>query len=207
MNNTYFITGIGTDVGKTIVAAIITEALEADYWKPIQAGDLETSDTHMVKDLISNTKSFFHNNSFSLNHPMSPHAAAKLDRVKITTEKIKRPKTTNELVIEGAGGLLVPLSEKELMVDLIKPTDKIILVSRNYLGSINHTLLSVEALKSRGHKCFGIIFNGEKNEETENVILKISGVRLLGRIENEPYFDKNVVKEYAEEFRKKLGSE
>lgn len=206
MNKSYFITGIGTDVGKTIIAAIITEALEADYWKPVQAGDLENSDTHKVKNLISNTKSFFHNNSFSLNHPMSPHAAAKLDGVKISTEKIKRPKTANDLVIEGAGGLLVPLGEKELIIDIIKPEDKIILVSRNYLGSINHTLLSLEALKSRGLKCFGIIFNGDKNEETEDVILKISGATLLGRIENEPYFDKNVIREYAEEFRTNLGS-
>lgn len=207
MKNTYFITGIGTDVGKTIVAAIITEALEADYWKPVQAGDLENSDTHKVKNLVSNIKTFFHNNSFSLHHPMSPHAAAKLDGVKISTEKVKRPKTGNVLVIEGAGGLLVPLSAKELIIDLIKPADKIILVSRNYLGSINHTLLSIEALKSRGLECFGIIFNGEKNEETEDVILKISGVRLLGRIENEPFFDKSVIKEYAEEFRKTLKSE
>ncbi len=206
MNTSYFITGIGTDVGKTIIAAIITEALEADYWKPVQAGDLENSDTHKVKNLISNSKSFFHNNSFSLNHPMSPHAAAKIDGVKITTEKIKRPKTANDLVIEGAGGLLVPLSEKELIIDIIQPEDKIILVSRNYLGSINHTLLSLEALKTRGLKCFGIIFNGDKNEETEDVILKISGVKLLGRIENEPYFDKNVIREYAEEFRTNLGS-
>jgi len=206
VNTSYFITGIGTDVGKTIIAAIITEALEADYWKPVQAGDLENSDTHKVKNLISNSKSFFHNNSFSLNHPMSPHAAAKIDGVKITTEKIKRPKTANDLVIEGAGGLLVPLSEKELIIDIIQPEDKIILVSRNYLGSINHTLLSLEALKTRGLKCFGIIFNGDKNEETEDVILKISGVKLLGRIENEPYFDKNVIREYAEEFRTNLGS-
>lgn len=206
MNKTYFITGIGTDVGKTIVAAIITEALEADYWKPIQAGDLDYSDTSKVKGLISNSKSFFHHNSFSLNHPMSPHAAAKLDGINITTEKIKRPKTANDLVIEGAGGLLVPLNEKELLIDLMQPTDEILLVSRTYLGSINHTLLSLEALKNRGLKCFGIIFNGEKNEETEGVIQKISGVKLIGRIEVEPYFDKNVVKEYAEEFRKKLGS-
>ncbi len=201
MTNTYFITGIGTDVGKTIVSAIMTEALNADYWKPIQAGDLETSDSFKVKSLISNSKTVFHSNSFSLTRPMSPHAAAKFDGVKITAKKVKRPVTSNTLVIEGAGGLLVPLNQKETIIDLLLPEDKVILVSRNYLGSINHTLLSLEALKNRGLNCFGIVFNGEKNEETESVILSISKVKFLGRIEEEPYFDKNVIKEYAEEFK------
>ena len=204
MKNTFFITGIGTDVGKTIASAIITEALEADYWKPIQAGDLENSDTHKVKRLISNQKTVFHPNSFALKTPMSPHAAAKIDEIKISSAKIKPPKTTNNLVIEGAGGLLVPINNKETLLDLIQPEDKVILVSRHYLGSINHTLLSIEALRSRGLQCFGIIFNGKKNESTEEIILKMTGVRYLGRIEEEPYFDKNVIKEYAEEFKIKF---
>jgi len=202
--NTYFITGIGTDVGKTIVSAIITEALEADYWKPIQAGELRNSDTHKVKNLVSNKKTVFHPNSFELHTPMSPHAAAEIDGVKITSAKIKRPKISNDLVIEGAGGLLVPISSNETIVDLIKSTDKIIVVSRHYLGSINHTLLTLETLKSRGLTCFGIIFNGEKNDSSESVILKMSGVTFLGRIDTEPYFDKNVVKEYAEGFINKF---
>lgn len=205
MINTFFITGIGTDVGKTIASAIIVEALEADYWKPIQAGDLDASDAFKVQSLISNQKTRFHPGSFSLSKPMSPHAAANIDRVKITSAKIKRPKTQNNLVIEGAGGLLVPISEKETILNLVKPTDKIILVSRHYLGSINHTLLSLEVLKTRGYKCFGIVFNGNKNEASESVILKMTGVPFLGRIEDEPYFDKNVVREYAEEFRIKFN--
>lgn len=204
MKNTYFITGIGTDVGKTIVSAIITEALEADYWKPIQAGDLENSDTHKVERLITNKKTVFHPNSFALKTPMSPHAAAEIDEIKITSAKIKPPKTTNNLVIEGAGGLLVPLNNKETIIDLIRPVDKVILVSRHYLGSINHTLLSIEALESRGLQCFGIIFNGQKNETSEDIIMKMTGVHCLGRIEDEPYFDRNVIKEYAEEFKMKF---
>lgn len=204
MKNTYFITGIGTDVGKTIASAIITEALEADYWKPIQAGDLENSDTHKVERLITNNKTVFHPNSFALKTPMSPHAAAEIDNIQITSAKIKHPKTTNNLVIEGAGGLLVPINNKETIVDLIKPEYKVILVSRNYLGSINHTLLSIEALKSRGLQCFGIIFNGKKNETSEKVIMEMTGVHYLGSIEEEPYFDKNVIKEYAEEFKTKF---
>lgn len=204
MKHTYFVTGIGTEVGKTIASAILTEALEADYWKPIQAGDLDNSDSHKVKRLVSNDKTFFHKNNFALKTPMSPHAAAEIDGVKINSNDIKRPKAKNNLIIEGAGGLLVPISDKEVIVDLMQPEDRIILVSRHYLGSINHTLLSVEALKSRGLNCFGIIFSGEENKSTESIIEKMSGVTILGRIEQEPYFDQNVIKEYAEIFREKL---
>src|SRR6056297_756114 len=143
MKHTYFVTGIGTEVGKTVASAILTEALEADYWKPIQAGDLDNSDSHKVERLISNDKTVFHKNSFALKTPMSPHAAAEIDQVKITSKKIKRPKTENRLVIEGAGGLLVPISDKETIADLMQPQDRIILVSRHYLGSINHTLLTI----------------------------------------------------------------
>lgn len=202
--NTYFITGIGTDVGKTLAAAIVTEALEADYWKPVQAGDLENSDTHKVRKLISNKKTVFHKNSFALNTPMSPHAAAEIDGVEIDLQKIKRPEPDNHLVIEGAGGLLVPINDKQTILDLIAPKDRIIIVSRHYLGSINHTLLTLEMLKSRELNCFGIIFNGEKNSSTEDVILEMSGARFLGRIEPEPYFDKNVIREYAETFQESL---
>jgi dethiobiotin synthetase len=202
--NSYFITGIGTDVGKTIAAAIVTEALEADYWKPVQAGDLENSDTHKVRNLVSNKKTVFQKNAFALKTPMSPHAAAEIDGVTLDIQKIKRPEPDNHLVIEGAGGLLVPINDKETILDLIAPKDRIIIISRHYLGSINHTLLTLEMLRSRGLNCFGIIFNGEKNKSTEDIILKMSGARYLGRIEPEPYFDRNVIKEYAEEFRDSL---
>lgn len=204
MNHKYFITGIGTEVGKTIVSAIVTEALKADYWKPIQAGDLENSDTHKVKKLISNQKSVCHPNAFALRTPMSPHAAADIDGLKVNTKEIKPPKTKNHLVVEGAGGLLVPLNDEETISDLLQPEYRVILVSRHYLGSINHTLLSVEALKNRGLNCFGIVFSGEENKSTETIIEKMSDVPILGRIEQEPYFDKNVVLEYAEKFREKL---
>jgi dethiobiotin synthetase len=204
MKHTYFVTGIGTEVGKTIVSAILTESLQADYWKPIQAGDLENSDSIKVKKLVSNESIVFHKNSFALTMPMSPHAAAEIDGVKIFSNKIKRPNTDNNLIIEGAGGLMVPISDKEIIADLIQPKDRIILVSRHYLGSINHTLLTIEALKSRKLQCFGIIFSGKKNKSTESIIEKMSGVPVLGRIDQEPYFDQNIVKEYAEIFREKL---
>jgi len=200
----YFITGIGTDVGKTIASAIITEALEADYWKPIQAGDLDNSDSHKVKKYISNAKTTFHNNSYALNTPASPHLAANIDNVVINVENIKVPKTKNKLIIEGAGGLFVPLNEKDTIVDLIQPDYKVIVVSRHYLGSINHTLLTIEALKNRNISIAGIIFNGDENSATEEIILSKTNCKFLGRIENEPYFDQNVVKYYADLFRENL---
>lgn len=204
MNHKYFITGIGTEVGKTIVSAIVTEALEADYWKPVQAGDLNNSDSHKVKSLVSNQKSVFHPNAFALKTPMSPHAAAEIDGVQLKVAMVKEPKSENNLVIEGAGGLLVPLNDEETIADIIKPEYRVILVSRHYLGSINHTLLTVEALRFRKLNCFGIIFSGEENSSSEEIIKKMTGLPVLGRIDAEPFFDKNVVLEYAEKFRSKF---
>ena len=204
MNNTYFITGISTEVGKTVVSAIVTEALEADYWKPIQAGELNYTDTHKVRDLVTNSKTTFHQSAANLATPMSPHAAAAIDGVALSVKKIKRPITKNNLVIEGAGGLLVPINNTETIANLILPTDKVILVSRHYLGSINHTLLTVEALKARNLNVFGIIFSGDPHPTTEAIIAKSTGVAILGRIEEEPYFDSNVVKEHASNFESLL---
>lgn len=199
-----FITGIGTEVGKTITSAIVTEALKADYWKPVQAGDLDDSDTHKIKKYISNTKTKFHDNSYALNTPASPHLAAELDDITIDIKKIKAPKTKNHLVIEGAGGLLVPLNDNDTIADLIQPDYKVIVVSRHYLGSINHTLLTIEALKQRNIAIAGIIFNGDENKATEEIILNKTGVNCIGRIENEPFFDKTVVRDYAETFKTEL---
>ena len=199
-----FITGISTDVGKTIASAIIVEALQADYWKPIQAGDLENSDTHKVQSLISNTKSQFHPNSYALQTPASPHLAAAKDGITIDLNQIQEPATTNHLVIEGAGGILVPLNDTQSVVDLIQPDYKVIVVSRHYLGSINHTLLTVEALQNRKIQVVGIIFSGDENTSTESIILSRTGLAYIGRIVQEPYFDTNVVLEYADLFRENL---
>jgi dethiobiotin synthetase len=199
-----FITGIGTDVGKTIASAIITEALQADYWKPIQAGDLDQSDSHKINNYISNAKSIIHPNSYALLTPASPHYAASVDNIVIDIKKIKEPKTQNNLVIEGAGGILVPLNDKDTIADLIQPDYKVIVVSRHYLGSINHTLMTIEALNSRKIAIAGILFNGDENPATESIILSKTGVKNIGRIANEPYFDKNVIAEYADAFREVL---
>lgn len=198
-----FVTGISTEVGKTVASAIITEALEADYWKPIQAGDLDTSDSHKIADFISNSKTVIHKNSYALQTPMSPHAAAEIDGVVIEVDKIVAPKTTNHLVIEGAGGLLVPLNDNDTILDIIDPSHQVVVVSRHYLGSINHTLLTVNYLEERGFKV-SIIFSGEEHKTTESIILSKTNAKLIGRIEEEPYFDKNVIKEYADLFRDNL---
>ena len=199
-----FITGISTDVGKTIASAIIVEALQADYWKPIQAGDLHQSDSHFIKSKVENRKSKIHPNSYGLKTPASPNLAAELDGITIDLKKIIEPKTENHLVIEGAGGVYVPINETDCIIDLIKPEYKVIVVSRHYLGSINHTLLTIEALKNRNIQVAGIIFSGNENKATESIILNKTGVKCIGRIEQEPYFDQNVIREYADRFRENL---
>ena len=196
-----FVTGIGTDVGKTVVSAILTEALEADYWKPVQAGDLDNSDSIKVENLISNTTTKIHAEGIKLNSPMSPHAAAAIDGVAIKLADFKLPETNNNLVVEGAGGLMVPLNDKDLIIDLIQHLDiEVVLVSQNYLGSINHTILSIDTLKNRGVKVAGIIFNGVINEETEKYILNYSNLKCLGRIEQHQEINKEVVLSYKQQF-------
>ena len=199
----YFVTGIDTDVGKTVVSAILTEALEADYWKPVQAGDVDSGDRHTVSQLISNSKSTIHPNTYALNTPMSPHGAADIDGITIELSKIKRPKTKNHLVIEGAGGLLVPLNDENTVLDLIDPKDKVIVVSRHYLGSINHSLLTIKHLQDKGFD-IAVIFSGDEHKSTEDIIKTMTNVNVIGRIDDEPYFDKNVIREYAKTFKDNL---
>ncbi|WP_460220600.1 dethiobiotin synthase [Psychroserpens sp. MEBiC05023] len=201
--STYFVTGIGTDVGKTIASAIITEALEADYWKPIQAGDLDHCDTKKVQTLVSNKQSVFHSNSYALQTPMSPHAAADIDKITIDIKHIKKPNTKNHLVIEGAGGLLVPINHNNTILDLIKPNYKVIVVSRHYLGSINHSLLTINLLQEKGFDV-SVIFSGNEHKTTEAIISEMTNANIIGRINEEPNFDQNVVKAYAEEFKTQL---
>lgn len=192
----YFVTAIGTDSGKTLVSAILCEALGADYWKPVQAG--RPDDTSVVRSLVSNTKTTFHKETYFLNTPASPHAAAKIDGVVIGLNKFILPDISNDLVIEGAGGCLVPLNDHDFIIDLVGPLNaNVILVANLYLGSINHTLLTVEAIKSRGLPIAGLIFNGESNPESERIILHHTSLRCLLRIEREKEINKATIKKYA----------
>ena len=200
-----FITGISTHVGKSIAAAIVVEALEADYWKPIQAGDLENSDSQLVEKLISNSKTKIHPNSYALKTAVSPHLAAQIENIVIQTNHIQIPKTFNHLVIEGAGGVFVPINDTEMIVDLIQNDFRVIIVSRHYLGSINHTLLTIEALQLRNINIAGIIFSGNKNPASESIILEKSKLKMIGRIEEEPFFDQKTIAKYATIFKKNLS--
>ncbi|MGV3510029.1 MAG: dethiobiotin synthase [Sphingobacteriaceae bacterium] len=195
-----FITGIGTDVGKTVVSTILVEKLKADYWKPIQSGDLDNSDTQKVRNLVSNSESAFHAEAYRLTQPFSPHKSAAIDGIEIDLRTIKAPQTNNKLIIEGAGGIMVPLNQKEYIVDLIEMLNAdVILVIKHYLGSINHTLLSIELLKSRNISVKGLIFNGDSDKDSEQAILAHSNLPVLGRI---PF-----VKELTKEKIVDLGKE
>lgn len=179
----FIVAGIGTEIGKTVVSAILVEALQADYWKPVQSGAREDSDTETVRQLISNSRSQFHPEAYQLTEPLSPHAAAALDDITIDLDQIRLPETNNGLIVELAGGLMVPLTDQELNIDLVQRLNlPVVLVSQNYLGSINHTLLSVEALRQRNIPLAGLIFNGPTIPSTETLILTYTNVPCLGRI-------------------------
>jgi dethiobiotin synthetase len=197
----YFVTAIDTDSGKTITSAILCEALKADYWKPVQAGLPRDSET--VRSLVSNGQTEIHPEKFLLNTPASPHAAAKIDGVKINVSDFDLPTTNNSLIIEGAGGCLVPLNDEELVIDLIKRFHTaVIVVADLYLGSINHSLLTIEALKSRGLIIAGIVFNGDPNQQSEEIILKKAEVPCLLRIRKEENINPSVIRKYAQELNK-----
>ncbi len=205
MKQQYIIAGIGTEIGKTFIASILTESLEADYWKPVQSGSLDFTDTNTVQSLVSNSKTIFHPEAYRLNEPLSPHAAAAIDGVEIQLSNFELPITANNLIVELAGGLMVPLNKDTTNLDLIKQLNlPVILVSKNYLGSINHTLLSIEVLKSSNIDIKGIIFNGESNPSSEDYILNYTQVTLIGRVNQEQNISQETVKKYAEDFRKTL---
>ncbi|GAA4840922.1 dethiobiotin synthase [Algivirga pacifica] len=190
-----FVTAIHTDSGKTLCSAILTEALQADYWKPVQSG--YPRDTESVKELVSNTTSTFYPEQYLLTEPMSPHASARIDGVTIDLDQITLP-DANNLVVEGAGGLMVPLNDEEYIVDLIEKLQiPVILISNLYLGSINHSLLSINELKRRNIPVAGIIFNGDSNPESERIIEAHSGYPVLLRVPTLKEVTPETVKQYA----------
>ena len=202
-----FITGIGTDVGKTIVSAIVTEALQADYWKPIQAGFENGTDALQVSNLISNPTTIIHSEVYKLQMPASPHIAAGKENTSIDLQHILhlKPSTLNlQLVIEGAGGILVPLNETEFVIDLIEQLQaKVILVSRNYLGSINHSLLTAHICKQRNIDVLGWIFN-DSYLNYEDEIVQWSGYPKIGSIPFATCINKDFVAQQAQEIQLSL---
>lgn len=198
MNGGIFVTGIGTGVGKTVVAAALTAALEADYWKPVQSGSIEGKDSDFVRRYLP-AGSVIHPERYCLREPLSPHAAAELEKVSLHSEEIEVPETDKCLVIEGAGGLLVPLNQRETMIDLVTRFKvPVLLVVRQYLGSINHSLLSIEALRSRSIPLLGVVFNGAPQRSSEEAILSLGKVPCIARLEEYSLIDGPAVSEMAD---------
>jgi dethiobiotin synthetase len=201
----FVVAGIGTGIGKTIVSAVLTEALQADYWKPVQSGSLEHTDTDEVRALISNDRSFLHPEAYRLTQPLSPHAAAERDEVEIETSNLTLPSTSNHLIIELAGGLMVPLNHSALNIDLLSLWRlPVILVSQNYLGSINHTLLSVELLRNRNIPFAGFIFNGESTPASEEFILQYTGINCIARIPRLNQINQTTIRSLARQINLRL---
>lgn len=200
MKSSFFLTGIGTDVGKTVCCSILCELLGADYWKPVQSGS--ETDATRIKELVSNEITIF-KERYALTQPLSPHAAATIDKVEIGLEDFQVPDFQKKLIIEGAGGLLVPINNQGYTIaDIIKHLNQeVILISRHYLGSINHTLLTIEALKSRKIPIKGIIFNGQELPQTEEIIEKISGVKTLFTIPDFEILDKESITNFANKLK------
>ncbi len=204
----YFVTGIGTEVGKTVASAILVQALKADYWKPVQCGDLDNSDSMKIEQWVKHPTHVFPE-QYRLTRPMSPHAAAEKEGVHIDLNKMQLPKTDRRLIVEGAGGLMVPLNQDDLMLDLIRhlkiPT---FVISRHYLGSINHTLLTIEMLKKNQIPIQGLFFNGPENKDTESIISRFIGPELiLGRIDELTTIDSDSVALAAEAIKPLLNME
>lgn len=194
----YFVTAIGTDSGKTLVSSILVEALKADYWKPVQAG--MPTDSETVSDLISNKLSKVHPETHLLKIPASPHAAAKFEHLSIQLDDFVLPETSNDIIIEGAGGLLVPLNDEDFVIDIaVDLKAPVILVANLYLGSINHTLLTIDYLQRNEIPVMGIVFNGEANLESERIIEKHSGYKVLLRVPKLGLVNKEVIQYWADE--------
>jgi dethiobiotin synthetase len=203
--NKYFITGIGTNVGKTIVSAILTEALKADYWKPVQSGVADGTDKDLVSSLITNTTSVCHNESYSFQEPASPHLAASLENQKIKLEQMHLPDTQNDLIIEGAGGILVPLNDSNYVIDLAQEFEAdVILVCRNYLGCINHSLLSIDYLVKNNFPVKGLVLVGNFDKAVKLAITNYSELPVLAEIPEMSEISKETILNQAQKINLSL---
>jgi dethiobiotin synthetase len=203
--NKYFITGIGTNVGKTIVSAILTEALKADYWKPVQSGVAEGTDKGLVSSLLTNAASVCHNESYCFQEPASPHLAASLENQKIKLEQMHLPDTQNDLIIEGAGGILVPLNDSNYVIDLAQEFEAdVILVCRNYLGCINHSLLSIDYLVKNNFPVKGIVLVGNFDKAVKLAITNYSELPVLAEIPEMSEISKETILNQAQKINLSL---
>jgi dethiobiotin synthetase len=200
----FFVTGIGTGIGKTVASAVLVEALKGDYWKPVQSGNQDFTDSDFVREFTIHHQTI-HPEEYLLKAPVSPHLAAKLECKYIDIQNFMIPKSNNYLIVEGAGGVMAPLNNKYLIKDLIiKFQLPVILISMNYLGSINHTILTNNALNESGIKKAGIIFNGSANPDNERFILNYTGLKLIGNIPKADIMSKGFIVQQAKAIRGKL---
>lgn len=196
-----FITGIGTEIGKTVCSSILTKYFKADYWKPIQSGDLHFSDSMKIKEWVGENV-VIHPERYRLKLAASPHQSALEEGFLINSNDFKLPETQNNLIVEGAGGLMVPISDDEFIIDLIEKLNlPVALVVRNYLGCINHTLLSLMVLEQKNIKLEYLILNGSFPADTERMICK--NIQQETKIIRIPDIEK-ITKENIERITKQL---
>jgi len=182
-----FITGTDTGIGKTVLSAILLAGLKGKYWKPVQSGLEDITDTQWVREKTGFDETHFSPETYRLKQPLSPHASASAEGKRIELDQFIIPQTHDgkTLIIEGAGGIMVPLNEKDLMIDLIKRCNApVLIVARSTLGTINHTLLSINQLREKGVEIFGIIMNGFRNSSNRDAIERFGGVRVIAEIED-----------------------
>jgi len=178
-----FVTGTDTNVGKTVLAATLCAALGRDYWKPIQTGTSEGSDREAVMRYADLSAPQMLPEAYRFDPPVSPHLAARMAGVRIDLDSIQRPPSSSPLIIEGAGGVLVPINERELMIHLIERLSApVVLAARTSLGTINHTLLSIQALRSAQIELLGVVLIGAENPENQGAIEYYGKVRVVGTI-------------------------
>ena len=203
MNKSFIVAGIGTEIGKTLISAIFTQALQADYWKPIQSGNPEDADALYISKMTRIPDARIWDSTYVLSQPLSPHTAAEIDGVTIDLEKIQLPQTRNSLIVELAGGILVPINDHQTNLDLIKKLDlPVLLVSKNYLGSINHTLLTFQILKDNQIPIMGIVFNGPTNPSGEKFILNYTQLPVVLRVHQEKEITPETITRYAKSISK-----
>lgn len=196
------VSGCGTGIGKTIVSAIVLKSINGAYWKPVECGE---SDSEIIKMLLPET--LIYAPTYRFKASVSPHHAARLEKCSINATNFNVPVTKKPLVIEMVGGIFVPLNLELLTIDLFNTWQASwIVVSHNYLGSINHTLLTIEALQKRNCHIAGIIFNGHSNPDSEKAILQFSKISCLGRIKQHKQITTNLINKYAKEWKQNINT-
>jgi dethiobiotin synthetase len=203
MSQACIVAGTDTDVGKTVFAAMLMLALKANYWKPLQCGVADGVDTKTIQNMTGLPDERFFPEKYIFTEPKSPHLAAEIDHVKIDLPALKPPRSDAPLLIEGAGGLMVPVTRDTLQINVFRDWGlPIILCARTGLGTLNHTLLSLEALRQRDMPIHGIAFIGDENPDNMKTIADISGEKILGRLPIlKDLNERSLMTAFAENFR------